>query len=66
MHKMKQTVFKLFFPKSIGIPPSLRYGASFPLCRHAVARRAKVVSGTSRRIPQRENLTSALALGISG
>jgi len=25
----KQTVFKLFSPKSSGIPPSLRYGATF-------------------------------------
>jgi len=49
MHKTKQTVFKLFFPKSSGIPPSLRYGATLPALR---TRRSSKSEGGFRRQPE--------------
>jgi hypothetical protein len=42
---------KVFFSKSSGIPPSLRYGATLPGLRTRRSSKAKVVSGASRTIP---------------
>jgi len=44
----QQTVFKLFSPKSSGIPPLLRYGATFRALR---TRRSSKSEGGFRRQP---------------
>jgi hypothetical protein len=45
--ELQAAPLQLYSPKSSGIPPSLRYSATFRACGHAVARRAKVVSGVA-------------------
>jgi hypothetical protein len=44
-----QTVFKVFFSKSSGIPPSLRYGATLAALR---TRRSSKSEGGFRRQPE--------------
>ena len=58
--KSKQTVFKLFFQRAAEFRRRFAMARPYPRCGHAVARRAKVVSGGSRGIRCRSLLPGSL------